>query len=182
MDNVGQSFGIGFSASQLYYGAPLSKNKSAATQSVSCKKKTDVSMRFTDASKPPAATKTVSGKKAAGSGSKNSHATSSSKPSQSLDSGNPKIQESIMCSFSLQINFYNLITLLKHCFLLLNYLRRVLLWAAHYFLNPSLLRRKQIPCMHPSQQLQPKLYVVRRQHVVAPKISLGQAPLSLLCR
>ncbi|RHN38959.1 hypothetical protein MtrunA17_Chr8g0338721 [Medicago truncatula] len=107
MDNVGQSFGIKFSASQLYSRATLCKNKSAATQSVSCKKKADASMRFTDATKPPAATKTVSGKKAAGSGSKISHATSSSKPSQSLDSGNPEIQVSIMCSSSLQIKFDN---------------------------------------------------------------------------
>jgi len=107
MDNIGQSFGIGFSASQLYSGATLSKNKSAATQFVSCKKKTDASMRFTDALKTPAATKTVSGEKAAGIVSKNSHATSSSKPSQSTDSGNPKIQEFIMCSSSFQIKFDN---------------------------------------------------------------------------
>jgi hypothetical protein len=64
-------------------------------------------MRLIHASKPPASTKILSGKKAVGSGSKISHATSSSKPSRSLDSGNSKIQESIMSISNLQINFYN---------------------------------------------------------------------------
>jgi hypothetical protein len=80
-------------------------------------------MRLIHASKPPASTKILSGKKAVDSGSKKSHATSSSKPSQSLYSGNSKIQESIMSISNLQI----LTTLLKHCCLLLNYHRKVLL-------------------------------------------------------
>ncbi|MCI25436.1 hypothetical protein A2U01_0046627, partial [Trifolium medium] len=86
MDNVGHSFGIGLSASHSYYGASHSKKKSAAPQAVSCKKEATSSMRLLDASKPPAATKIISVKKEVGSGFKKSHATSSSKPSRSLDS------------------------------------------------------------------------------------------------
>jgi hypothetical protein len=77
------------------------------SRSVSSKKKAETPMRLIHASKPPAATKILSGKKAVGSGSKKSHATSSSKPSRSLDSGNSKIQESIMSISNLQIKFYN---------------------------------------------------------------------------
>jgi hypothetical protein len=107
MDTVGHSFGIGLSASQLYSGASHSKKKSAALQSVAGKKKAASSMRLLDASKPSAATKNISGKKAVGSGSKNRQATSSSNPSLLLDSGNFKIQDSIMRSSSFQIKFDN---------------------------------------------------------------------------
>jgi hypothetical protein len=107
MDTVVHSFGIGLSASQLYSGASHSKKKSAALQSVAGKKKAASSMRLLDASKPSAATKNISGKKAVGSGSKNRQATSSSNPSLLLDSGNFKIQDSIMRSSSFQIKFDN---------------------------------------------------------------------------
>jgi len=107
-------------------GAPI-MGSSLFSQSISFKKKADAPKRLARASKPPAATKTVSGKKAAGNSSKNSRATSSSKPSWSFDSGNSKIQESIMRSFNLQIECIILVTLLKHCCLLLNYLLKVLL-------------------------------------------------------
>ncbi|PNX86913.1 hypothetical protein L195_g042996 [Trifolium pratense] len=53
-------------------------------------------MRLLDAPKRTTATKTISGKKAVGIGYKNSHATSSSNPSQSLDFGYSKIQESMI--------------------------------------------------------------------------------------
>lgn len=56
--------------------------------------------------KKAATTKTV-GKKAACSSSKNSHATTSSMPSQLLDSGSSMIQESIMCGSNLQVKFDN---------------------------------------------------------------------------
>ncbi|WJX86104.1 ubiquitin-conjugating enzyme, variant 2 [Trifolium repens] len=77
------------------------------SRSVSSKTKAETPMRLIHASKPPASTKILSGKKAVGSGSKKSYATSSSKPSQSLYSGNSKIQESIISISNLQINFYN---------------------------------------------------------------------------
>lgn len=90
------------------------------SQSISFKKKADAPKRLVRTSKPPAARKTVSGKKAAGNGSNNSHTTTSSKPSWSFDSGNSKIQESIMRNSNLQIKLIILITLLQHCCLLLN--------------------------------------------------------------
>ncbi|GAU37309.1 hypothetical protein TSUD_354660 [Trifolium subterraneum] len=123
LDNVGYSYGIGSSASHSYSGASSMRLLPAATKkAVSIGSKNSratssskpyqsldfgASMRMITASKPSAATKTVSGKKAAGSGSKNSQATSSSKSSQSFGSGNSKIQESIMDSPNLQIKNFD---------------------------------------------------------------------------
>jgi hypothetical protein len=61
-------------------GSPI-MGSSLFSQSISFMKKADAPKRLVRASKPPAASKTVGGKKTADNGFKHSHATSSSKPS-----------------------------------------------------------------------------------------------------